>query len=208
MRSDRAAFLTTLPPDECRAELERMSDRQRRALRHHWRLWAHPGQLPPPGEWQTWLILAGRGYGKTRAGAEWVRNLAQSDPTARIALVGASLGDARSVMIEGDSGLLKIAPHRNRPRFEPSKRLLTWPNGAQATLYSAAEPETLRGPQHSHACRPSAKGIHRQRSKLARRCTVALRDRGNCLRSSRYARRGRLLAGRQFADRCLGRAGG
>ncbi len=150
MRSDRGAFLAALPPAERRAALERMSDRQRRALRHHWHLWAHPGQLAPAGDWQAWLILAGRGFGKTRAGAEWVRTIAEGDPTARIALVAASLGEARSVMVEGESGLLAIAPHGKRPRFQPSRQLLTWPNGAQATLYSAAEPESLRGPQHSH----------------------------------------------------------
>ncbi len=148
---DRAAYLAGLEPAECRAALERMSDRQRRLLRHHWRLWAHPGQLPPDGEWHSWLVMAGRGFGKTRAGAEWIRAVAESDPTARIALVAASLGEARSVMVEGESGLLAIARWGKRPRFEPSRRLLTWPTGAQAMLYSAGEPESLRGPQHSHA---------------------------------------------------------
>jgi phage terminase large subunit-like protein len=95
--------------------------------------------------------MAGRGYGKTRAGAEWVRSIAENDPTARIALVGDSLGEARRVMVEGPSGLLAISRPKRRPAFEPSKRQLTWPNGATATLYSAGEPESLRGPQHSHA---------------------------------------------------------
>ncbi|MEZ5749254.1 MAG: terminase family protein [Caenibius sp.] len=146
----RAAFLAALPTDRRRALLAGMSDRQRRALRTHWRLWAHAGQLPPEGEWLIWLIMAGRGFGKTRAGAEWVRSVAEDDPAARIALVAASLGEARSVMVEGESGLLAIAPRALRPRFEPSRRLLRWPNGAQAMLYSAGEPESLRGPQHSH----------------------------------------------------------
>ncbi|MEO7247820.1 MAG: terminase family protein [Novosphingobium sp.] len=128
-----------------------MSDQQRRSLRTHWTLWAHPGQIAPAGDWQTWLIMAGRGFGKTRAGAEWVRAIAESDPEARIALVGATLAEARSVMVEGDSGLMAISPWGKRPVFEPSKRLLTWETGAQATLYSALEPESLRGPQHSHA---------------------------------------------------------
>ena len=148
---NRAAYLLGLEPAARASLLERMSQRQRLALRHHWRLWAHQGQLPPKGQWQTWLILAGRGFGKTRAGAEWVRAQAQANPAARIALVGATLAEARSVMVEGDSGLLAIAPRGLRPRFEPSRRLLTWPNGAQAMLYSAIEPESLRGPQHSHA---------------------------------------------------------
>lgn len=102
----RAAFLAALPTDRRRALLAGMSDRQRRALRTHWRLWAHAGQLPPEGEWLIWLIMAGRGFGKTRAGAEWVRSVTEDDPAARIALVAASLGEARSVMVEGESGLL------------------------------------------------------------------------------------------------------
>lgn len=122
-----------------------------RTTRWHWPRWARPEQLPPPGDWRLWLILAGRGFGKTRAGAEWVRTIARRDPFARIALVGASLNDARGVMVEGESGLLAVGPPDKAPRFEPSLRRLTWDNGAQATLYSAAEPESLRGPQHSHA---------------------------------------------------------
>ena len=133
------------------AAINKLSERERRSLRPYWRLWAHDSQLPPPGEWHCWLIMAGRGYGKTRAGAEWVREVAENDPTARIALVGANLGEVRRVMVEGESGLLAIAPWRKRPEFEASRRLLTWPNGAKATLYSAGEPESLRGPQHSHA---------------------------------------------------------
>ena len=154
----RAQFLLGLPGRERLALLADMDERQRLGLRHHWRLWAHAGQLPPGGDWLCWLILAGRGFGKTRAGAEWVRQIAESDPAARIALVGASLGEARGVMVEGESGLLALAPRGRRPRFEPSKRQLRWPNGAQATLYSAGEPESLRGPQHSHACRAGPEG--------------------------------------------------
>ena len=136
---------------DCRKLLERMNLRERHALRTHWYVWAHDGQFAPEQDWQTWLILAGRGFGKTRAGAEWVRQIAEHDPNARIALVAASLHEARAVMVEGESGLRAIAPHGKRPRFEPSKRTLTWHNGAQAMLYSAGEPESLRGPQHSHA---------------------------------------------------------
>lgn len=150
-RSSRAEKLLRLEPAERRAQLKKMSHRQRRSLQRHWRIWAHDGQVPPGATWHTWLIMAGRGYGKTRAGAEWVREVAEADPTARIALAGASLGEARRVMVEGPSGMLAIASPRRRPVFEPSKRQLTWPNGAAATLYSAGEPESLRGPQHSHA---------------------------------------------------------
>ncbi|WFL79036.1 terminase family protein [Altererythrobacter arenosus] len=112
---------------------------------------AHPGQLPPDGDWLVWLLMAGRGFGKTRAGAEWVRMVAENNERARIALVAASLAEARSVMVEGESGLIACSPEERRPVFEPSLHRLRWPNGAQAYLYSAAEPESLRGPQHSHA---------------------------------------------------------
>lgn len=150
-RNERAAYLLRQPPAERRALLARLSERERKALRTHWRLWAHGGQLAPEGDWLAWLIMAGRGFGKTRAGAEWVREIAESDPQARIALIAASLGEARAVMVEGESGLLAISSHGMRPHYEPSKRQLRWPSGAQATLYSAGEPESLRGPQHSHA---------------------------------------------------------
>ncbi|KRA81419.1 DNA-packaging protein [Altererythrobacter sp. Root672] len=150
-RTDLAEDLLKLEPDERKQELKRLSHRQRRSLARHWRLWAHAGQLPAAQRWHTWLIMAGRGFGKTRAGAEWVRAIAEADRTARIALVASTLGEARRVMVEGPSGLLAIASWRKRPVFEPSKRQLTWPGGATATLYSAAEPESLRGPQHSHA---------------------------------------------------------
>jgi phage terminase large subunit-like protein len=157
------ALLDTPEPERLRA-LKDLSEEQAREFAHHWRLWARREQLPPPGEWGTWLIMAGRGFGKTRAGAEWVRETAAADPAARIALVAASLGEARAVMVEGESGLLAVCPPRSRPVFEPSLRRLTWPNGAQATLYSALDPDSLRGPQHSHARRAIAKGRVRERS--------------------------------------------
>ncbi len=128
-----------------------LSEEQRRKLMRWWPFWARPEQLPPPGDWRVWLVCAGRGFGKTRAGAEWVGMVARSNPKARIALVGSSIGEARSVMVEGESGILACSPADARPRFEASLRRLTWPKGAQAFLYSAAEPESLRGPQHSHA---------------------------------------------------------
>jgi hypothetical protein len=112
--------------------------------------------------WRVWLLLGGRGSGKTRAGAEWVRSLALAPSDSRsanrplgaetrIALVGKTLGDVRNVMVEGQSGLLAIHPAHERPEFEPSKRRLTWPNGAIAELFSADEPEALRGPQFTAA---------------------------------------------------------
>lgn len=108
--------------------------------------------MPPEGEdWQGWLVLAGRGFGKTRAGAEWVRMEVEAGRARRIALVGATAGDVRRVMIEGESGLLAISPPSMMPLWEPSKRLLTWPNGAIATAFSAERPGQLRGPQHDLA---------------------------------------------------------
>jgi phage terminase large subunit-like protein len=112
---------------------------------------AHESQRPPAGTWTTWLFKAGRGGGKTRAGAEWVRWQVERNGHRRVALVAPTAADARDVMVEGESGLLATCPSWNRPLYEPSKRRLTWPDGAIATTYSADEPERLRGPQHSLA---------------------------------------------------------
>ena len=139
--------------DERRFELEKMLQPHELAAlgNWHWEVWGRDEQHPPTGPWRVWLIKAGRGFGKTRAGAEWVRNVARHEPEARIALVGASLVEVRSVMVEGESGVLAASPGALGPDFEPSLRRLQWPNGAQAFFYSAGEPESLRGPQHSHA---------------------------------------------------------
>lgn len=143
-----------LPLDPVHAEwrsfLAALTPPELKRAKGYWPLWARAAQRPPPGEWRIWLICAGRGFGKTRAGAEWVLSMARQRE-ARIALVAASLNEARAVMVEGESGILACAPEQNRPHFEPSLRRLVWPNGAQAFLYSAAEPDSLRGPQHSHS---------------------------------------------------------
>jgi phage terminase large subunit-like protein len=112
---------------------------------------ARPGQRPPAGNWRTWLYKAGRGTGKSRAGVEWVRWQVEACNRRRLALVAPTAADARDVIVEGESGLLAVCPPWNRPLYEPSKRRLTWPNGAIATTYSADEPERLRGPQHDSA---------------------------------------------------------
>jgi phage terminase large subunit-like protein len=133
--------------------------RQVRLLNRDWRLWAREAsQLPPPGEaWRNWLILGGRGAGKTRAGAEWVRARAlglwpeTGPPSLRIAIVAPTFDEARLVMIEGKSGLLAIHTDDERPRYEPSKRQISWPNGAVAQVFSADQPEGLRGPQFDAA---------------------------------------------------------
>ena len=135
-------------PAERAARLDAWSIELLRNLWWSWHYWARAEQMAPPGDWRTWLILAGRGFGKTRAGAEWVRAQAEADGRLRIALVAATMAEARAVMVEGESGLLAIAPPGNRPNFEPSLRRLTWRSGAQAFLYSASEPESLRGAQH------------------------------------------------------------
>lgn len=116
-----------------------------------WEFWARPNQLPPKGEWRVWLLLAGRGFGKTRSGAEFVRARVEAGLASRVALIGPTAADVRDVMIEGESGLLAVAHDDWRPHYEPSKRRLTWPNGAMALAFSADEPDRLRGPQHDLA---------------------------------------------------------
>jgi phage terminase large subunit-like protein len=127
-------------------------------LHYDWHLWAREDQLPPPVNkhseaWTTWLVLGGRGAGKTRTGSEWIRSIANASGPLRIALVGETLEDVRSVMIEGVSGLLAVHPETERPRLEASKRRLVWPNGTIAQLFSANDPASLRGPQfHAAWC--------------------------------------------------------
>jgi predicted phage terminase large subunit-like protein len=128
-----------------------IDERGTRELLDGWHYWARQSQLAPEGDWRVWLLLAGRGFGKTRAGAEWVRAQAESGAAQRIALVAPTARDARLVMVEGASGVLSIASAGNRPAFAASKHQLTWPNGAIATLYSADEPDRLRGPQFDAA---------------------------------------------------------
>lgn len=128
-----------------------LTPRELEGLLYEWRFWARPEQLPPEGEWTTWGILAGRGFGKTRTGAEWVRDEAMRGEVGRFALVAPTAADARDVLVEGESGILAISPRWFRPQYEPSKRRLTWPNGVLASLFSAEEPDRLRGPQFHRA---------------------------------------------------------
>ena len=200
-KSERLAWLLGLPRDERLTHLTTLSEAEKEELATHWRLWARNEQLPPRGDWRIWLIMAGRGFGKTRAGAEWVREVASGNPEARIALVGSSIGEARAVMVEGESGVLSISPPRRRPKFEPSLRRLTWQNGAEAIIYSAGEPESLRGPQHSHAYRPVPERILRERGSLANRRPVALRHRRLGCRSTGKPGEWRKLAGGFKRDR-------
>ena len=135
----RRRFLDSLSPDEALLCL------------YEWRLWAREKQLMPAGKWRTFLLLAGRGFGKTVAGAQAVRSVVEAGRAGRIALVAPTAADGRDVMAEGESGILAVSPPWARPKYEPSKRRITWPNGGIATLYSGEEPDRLRGPQHEFA---------------------------------------------------------
>jgi phage terminase large subunit-like protein len=121
--------------------------RNQRDRRYQWLLSARSSQLPPPGNWRYWLILAGRGFGKTRTGSETIRLWVEQNQYKRIALIGQNLSEVRQVMVEGPSGLLACYPPHQAPRFFPSKRLIQWNNQATATLYGADHVDRLRGPQ-------------------------------------------------------------
>lgn len=140
--------LAGLPDDQVRTMLSGMTPEELERVRWDWRTYARPKQLPPDGDWSGWMILAGRGAGKTRTGAEWVRSMVESGRMKRLALIAETAADCRDVLVEGESGILAISPPWNRPVYESSKRRLTWPNGAIATLYNGTEPDQLRGPQH------------------------------------------------------------
>jgi len=170
-------------PKEVREDyLAKLSDEERLDFAYAWEMWGRQNQfapktLPNGMDWNTWLVLAGRGFGKTRTGAEWVRSLAcGSTPLSggkhsHIAIIAETAKDARDVMI-GDgklstegSGLLQVHPKDFMPLYEPSKRRLTWPNGCVASIYNGSEPDQLRGPQHSAAwCDELAKWQYAQDS--------------------------------------------
>lgn len=150
-----AQILASLPEEEQQEALSKLTPAARAALKYDWEFWARPNQLEPPGDWTTWLILAGRGFGKTRTGAETIRKWV-CGPTplsggrcSRIALVAETAADARDVMVI--DGLLRIHPKDFMPVYEKTNRCVTWPNGARAFLYNATEPDQLRGPQHDGA---------------------------------------------------------
>ena len=129
-------------------DLSNLNDAEAYALLYDWDIWARENQKIPLGNWSYWLILAGRGFGKTRTGAEWVRE--QVKTSQYVNLIGATADDARDIMIEGESGILAICPYNERPLYVPSKRRLEWPNGATSLIFTADEPERLRGKQHSN----------------------------------------------------------
>lgn len=130
--------------------LMQLDESQVTSLLYKWSFWARENQIEPLTEdkpWTYWLLLAGRGFGKTRTGAEWINKRVEEGKAKRIALVAATAADVRKTMVEGESGILAKAPPWNKPIFEPSKLQITWPNGAIAQMFSAEEPERLRGPQ-------------------------------------------------------------
>jgi phage terminase large subunit-like protein len=142
-----AQLLASLPESEREAELAKLSIETRAALRFHWPFWARPNQLAPDGDWRTWLALAGRGFGKTEAGAQWIRQRVK-DGARSIALVAETQKDLEEVMV---SRLLTISPPDEAPRVRYKPVRLTWPNGATAFGYNGTEPDQLRGPEFDTA---------------------------------------------------------
>jgi phage terminase large subunit-like protein len=138
--------LVARAPSERTERLRRLTQAECTALRFDWRFWARQDQLPPPGDWVTWLILAGRGAGKTRTGAETVRHWVKDH--SAVNLIGATAADVRDVMVLGESGVLACCPPAEKPTYQRSSRRLTWPNGSTSLLFSAEEPDRLRGEQH------------------------------------------------------------
>jgi phage terminase large subunit-like protein len=150
-----AELLRNLPDDEVASILKQLGPKKAAELQHDWSFWARPEQLEPDGNWNTWVALAGRGWGKTRAGSEWVRHRIRSGDKI-VHCVAPTKGDVRRVMVEGDSGLLNVCwegdetyrgKHIGYPVWSPTNNSLTWENGAKAVFFSAEDPERLRGPQ-------------------------------------------------------------
>jgi len=137
-----------LPEAQRREFLRSLNDEEAAYLCRDWRAWARPEQIDPEDAWRTWLFLGGRGAGKTRAGAEWIAEGLRENRMRRIALIGATFRDARAVMIEGESGLLKVTEGAS---FEPSNQRVLWPGGEVATVLSAEEPDAIRGHQFDAA---------------------------------------------------------
>jgi len=144
-------FLTSLPQEKKAEILNQLTEEQAYLLRYDWNMWARPAQRIPSGNWFTWLLRSGRGYGKTRTGSETVIEWVMKGYSP-IALVGQTKADVRDTMVEiGDSSILKVAPPWFRPVYESSKRRLIFPNGSICVIYSGDEPDQLRGPQHQKA---------------------------------------------------------
>ncbi|HEX6374983.1 MAG TPA: terminase family protein [Allosphingosinicella sp.] len=143
--------LALLEPGQRERVVRSLRPAERLELEERWPQWAHEGQLPPEAGWGVCVTMAGRGFGKTRAGAEWVSEMARRRPGAQIALVGATPDEVRKVLVEGPSGLLATARLEEDIRWIPSLGTLTFASGAKAFVYSGANPEKLRGPEHDFA---------------------------------------------------------
>ena len=143
----KADAIARMPPHLAGAVSDYLARNHAAEFAQLWRFWSHVYQDPPHGEWLTWLMLAGRGAGKTRAGAEWVNAEASSGRAMRIGIIGETMHDARAVMVEGKSGILAPMRADMRPEFRPATRRLTWESGAVAELFSAEDPDQLRGPE-------------------------------------------------------------
>lgn len=141
-----ADWLASLPEPARLAFLASLSPEEADFLAYDWAFWARPDQRIPPGSWRTWLLLAGRGYGKTRVGSETVRQWARTHRFVN--LIGATADDARDIMVEGESGILAVCPKDERPSYRKSERKLVWPNGASSLIFTADEPDRMRGKQH------------------------------------------------------------
>ena len=128
-----------------KGRLQKLTPAEAALLRYEWRFWARPNQIAPPGDWGIWLLMTGRGFGKTRAGAQWVTEQVQQ-PNQRVAIIGRIPAACRDVMVGGESGILASSAPDFRPEYIPSQRLLKWPNGSEARLFSSEKPEDLRGP--------------------------------------------------------------
>lgn len=156
MRSG-AGWLACAPQDVVEEFLAGLSENALLALPWMFEFWALPHQLPPEGAWKSWVIMGGRGAGKTRAGSEWVRaeveGAGPADPgrARRVALVGETVDQVREVMVFGESGILACSPPDRRPEWEAGRKRLVWPNGAVALVFSAHDPASLRGPQFDAA---------------------------------------------------------
>jgi len=142
--------ISLMTPEQQALALQGMDPDQ---LLWDWSVWGRPEQQAPEGDWAIWAYIAGRGAGKTRTAAEWVREQAKytTEGQRRFALVARTAADVRDVIVEGESGIMNVTPPSERPLYEPSKRRLTWPNGNTATCFTADEPDSLRGPQFTHA---------------------------------------------------------
>nr|WP_159810069.1 terminase family protein [Litoreibacter roseus] len=155
--SSGAAWLSSAPQTVQDQFLDSLDEHELAALPWMFDFWALDHQLAPEGDWRTWVIMGGRGAGKTRAGSEWVRSMVEGDMpmdpgrAKRVALVGETFDQVRDVMIFGDSGILACSPPDRRPKWEASRRRLVWANGAVAEAHSASSPEALRGPQFDAA---------------------------------------------------------